>query len=138
MLQTSDLPALNALLNATASVFLLIGFYFIRRKQWKAHRAMMWTAFGFSALFLMSYLVYHYNEPTTPYEGDGVLRIVYYAILASHVILAAIVPPLALLTLWRGTKKRFVKHRNIARYTFPIWMYVSVTGVVVYLMLYQL
>jgi uncharacterized membrane protein YozB (DUF420 family) len=138
MLQTSDLPTLNALLNGTAGVFLLVGFYFIRHKRWRAHRAMMWTAFSISVLFLMSYLIYHYSEPTRPYEGDGALRIIYYVILASHVILAAAVPPLALITLWRGTKKQFVKHRHIARYTWPIWVYVSVTGVVVYLMLYQL
>ena len=138
MLETSDLPTLNALLNATAAVFLGIGFVLIKQKKWKAHRAVMWTAFGFSVLFLISYLTYHYYEGSTPYEGEGVVRYVYYAILASHVILAMLVPPLALAALWRGTRREFAKHRNIARYAWPIWMYVSVTGVLVYLMLYQL
>ena len=136
MLETSDLPALNAVLNGTSAVFLVIGFVLIRQKRWKAHRAVMWTAFGISVLFLMSYLVYHYNEGSRPYEGEGLSRVIYFAILITHVILAAAVPPLAILSLWRGTKKEFKKHRNVAKYTFPIWMYVSVTGVVVYLMLY--
>lgn len=136
MIETSDLPTLNALLNGTSAVFLLIGFVLIRQKRWKAHRAVMWTAFGFSVLFLMSYLVYHYNEGSRPYEGDGINRIVYFVILITHVVLAAAVPPLAIITLWRGTKKKFRNHRKIARYTLPIWMYVSVTGVIVYLMLY--
>lgn len=136
MIETSDLPTLNALLNGTSAVFLLIGFVLIRQKRWKAHRAVMWTAFGFSVLFLISYLVYHYNEGSRPYEGDGINRIVYFVILITHVVLAAAVPPLAIITLWRGTKKKFRNHRKIARYTLPIWMYVSVTGVIVYLMLY--
>lgn len=136
MIETSDLPTLNAVLNGISAVFLLIGFTLIRQKRWKAHRAVMWTAFGISVLFLISYLTYHYYEGSRPYEGEGISRVIYFVILTTHVVLAATVPPLAILTLWRGTKKKFIKHRNIARYTFPIWMYVSVTGVIVYLMLY--
>ena len=136
MIETSDLPTLNAVLNGISAVFLLIGYILIRQKRWKAHRAVMWTAFGISTLFLISYLTYHYHEGSRPYEGEGISRIIYFVILITHVVLAATVPPLAILTLWRGTKKKVRKHRKIAKYTLPIWMYVSVTGVIVYLMLY--
>jgi putative membrane protein len=136
MIETSDLPTLNALLNGLSAVFLLIGFLLIRQKRWKAHRAVMWTAFAISVIFLMSYLTYHYNEGSRPYEGEGISRIIYFVILITHVVLAAAVPPLAIVSLWRGTQKQFKKHRKIAKYTLPIWMYVSVTGVLVYLMLY--
>lgn len=138
MIETSDLPTLNAVLNATAAVCLAIGYILIRQNRWRAHRAVMWTAFSISVLFLISYLTYHYSEGSRPYEGQGISRAIYFVVLISHVVLAAVVPPLALVTLWRGMKKRFVNHRKIARITFPIWMYVSVTGVVVYLMLYVL
>jgi uncharacterized membrane protein YozB (DUF420 family) len=140
MLTTSDLPMVNAILNGISAVFLAIGYFIIRRNKqnWKLHRLVMVTAFGFSILFLISYLIYHASEGSRPYEGGGLLRVIYFVILISHVILAATVPPLAIITLWRGFKKRFKNHRKIARYTFPIWMYVSITGVLVYLMLYQL
>ena len=140
MLEISDLPLVNATLNGLSAVLLLIGYSIIRRdkKDWKKHRVVMWSAFAMSILFLTSYLIYHANTGSTPYEGKGGIRIVYYIILFTHVVLAAVVPFLAVITLWRGQTKQFIKHRNIARYTFPIWMYVSVTGVLVYLMLYVL
>lgn len=139
-MQISDLPTLNAVLNGTSAILLGIGYVMIRtnRQQWKRHRLVMWSAFAMSVLFLTSYLIYHYNTGSTPYEGEGILRYVYYVILFTHVVLAAAVPFLAVITLWRGQKKQFKQHRKIARITFPIWMYVSVTGVIVYLMLYVL
>jgi uncharacterized membrane protein YozB (DUF420 family) len=135
------LPAVNATLNAIAMVLLLIGYYLIRqdKKNWKAHRAVMITAFAVSTIFLISYLTYHYlrGGVSTPFGGEGVIRPIYYFILITHVILAAVTPVLAIISLNRGLQKRFDRHRRIARWTFPIWLYVSVTGVIVYLMLYQ-
>lgn len=140
MLEISDLPLLNATLNGISSILLLIGYIIIRRNpaDWKRHRVFMWSAFGMSILFLTSYLIYHANIGSREYEGEGMVRIVYYVILFTHVVLAAVVPFLAVITLWRGQTKRFKQHKKIARYTFPIWMYVSITGVIVYLMLYVL
>lgn len=138
MIEVSDLPLVNATLNGISATLLLIAYIIIRRdkKDWKKHRLVMWGAFTTSVLFLISYLIYHAHELSKTYEGEGVMRIIYYIILFTHVVLAATVPFLAVITLWRGQKKQFEKHRNIARYTFPIWMYVSITGVLVYLMLY--
>jgi putative membrane protein len=129
------LPTLNACLNATSALLLLVGFYFIRQRNVVAHRACMGAAFTVSVLFLTSYLTYHYSAGVTRFPGQGTLRNVYLGILASHTALAAIVPPLAILTLWRATHGQYDKHRRIARWTLPIWLYVSVTGVVVYVML---
>ena len=134
----SDLPTVNALLNGTSAVLLTIGFYFIRRRQWKTHRNFMLAAFMTSVLFLISYLIYHFNVGSVPFQGQGVVRVVYFLILISHVFLAALIVPLALLTLWRAFQGHIGKHRRIARWTLPLWLYVSVTGVVVYLMLYHL
>ena len=134
----SDLPTLNATLNAIAGMFLLAGFYFIRRGQIARHRASMLAAFAMSTLFLISYLIYHANVGSKPFSGHGPIRTVYFAILISHIILAAAVPPLALVTLFRGLRRDDARHRRIAKITWPIWMYVSVTGVIVYLMLYQM
>lgn len=134
----SDLPALNATLNGVAGLFLLAGFYFIRRRQIARHRAAMIGAFVMSTLFLVSYLVYHANVGSKPFPGQGPVRVVYFAILISHIVLAAAIVPLALVTLWRGLHRDDARHRRIAKITWPIWMYVSVTGVVIYLMLYQL
>jgi uncharacterized membrane protein YozB (DUF420 family) len=139
MLQTSDLPTVNAILNGISAILLSIGYILIRtdKKRWQRHRLIMWSAFVMSILFLISYLIYHASiGGSKHYEGEGVLRIIYYVILFTHVVLAAIVPFLAIITLTRGQKKQFKQHRKIARITFPIWMYVSVTGVIVYLMLY--
>ena len=135
MLQVSDLPTLNALLNATAMVFLTIGYVFIRRKNWKAHRLMMILAFATSVIFLISYLTHYAYEGTTRYDGEGAIKIVYYLVLFPHVALAATVPFFATFTIYQGWKNPYSKHAKIARIALPIWMYVSVTGVLVYLML---
>ena len=132
----ADLPALNATLNAIAGCFLLAGFYFIRRRQIARHRASMLTAFAMSTLFLISYVIYHANVGSKPFTGQGPIRLVYFTILVTHIILAAAIVPLALLTLARGLRRDDARHRRIAKITWPIWMYVSVTGVVIYLMLY--
>ena len=133
-----DLPSINAALNATAAVLLLWGYTLIRRKRIETHRKVMITAFVTSSLFLICYLVYHAQVGSVRYQRTGLLHTVYLSILATHTILAAAVPPLAILTLSRGLRARYDRHRAIARWTLPIWLYVSVTGVVVYLMLYRL
>jgi putative membrane protein len=132
------LPTVNATLNAISGVFLLAGYVLIRRRQITAHRNAMLGAFASSTLFLVSYLVYHAQAGSRPFAGQGTIRYVYFAILISHVILAALILPMALTTLSRGLRGRYVEHKRIARWTFPTWMYVSVTGVIVYLMLYQM
>lgn len=132
----SDLPLLNALLNATAAILLLIAFVHIKRGRIDAHRRVMLMAFAVSGLFLTSYVIYHANIGSKPYPGVGIMRTIYFAILIPHVILAAVVLPLALVTLSRGLKMDVARHRKIAKITLPIWMFVSVTGVIVYLMLY--
>ena len=138
-MNVSDLPALNATLNSLASAFLLIGFIFIRRKMIRQHRAMMLAAFVTSGLFLVSYLAYHFSaHMITRFQGAGIARTVYFALLISHSVLAVAVPPMAIMTLFRGLKMNVAKHRALARWTLPIWLYVSVTGVAVYLMLYHI
>ena len=132
------LPALNATLNAIAGTFLVIAWILIKQRRIEAHRRMMIAAFATSALFLISYVTYHANAGSRPYHGTGWLRTIYFAILIPHIILAAAVVPLAIVTLRRGLIRDDARHRRIARITLPIWLFVSVTGVVVYLMLYQL
>ena len=134
----SDLPALNASLNGLASLFLLAGYVCVRRQQIAAHRACMLAALATSALFLTSYLIYHYNVGSRPFTGTGAIRIVYFAILISHVVLAMAIVPLVLVTVSRALTRRFDRHRRIARITWPLWMYVSLTGVIVYVMLYRM
>ena len=131
-----DLPAVNASLNALAAVFLTAGYLLIRAGRQRAHERCMLAALATSTLFLACYLVYHYNVGSKPYEGQGLLRQIYFTILVTHVVLAASVVPLALVTASRGLRQRFDAHVRIARWTLPIWLYVSVTGVVIYLMLY--
>jgi len=131
------LPAINAVLNGTAAVLLVIAYCYIRQGNKAAHRRTMLAAFSVSVLFLISYLTYHSLAGVVYYQKTGFIRAVYLTILTTHTILAAAVPVLAIITLRRGLKGNFVRHRAIARWTFPIWLYVSVTGVVVYLMLYQ-
>jgi uncharacterized membrane protein YozB (DUF420 family) len=138
LIEVRDLPAVNATLNATAAVLLVWGYTLIRRKRIQQHRRVMVSAFAVSILFLICYLIYHAQVGSVPYAKTGLLRTVYLSILFTHVILAATVPFLASVTLYRGWKGDYGKHRRIARWTFPIWLYVSVTGVIVYLMLYQL
>jgi uncharacterized membrane protein YozB (DUF420 family) len=132
----SDLPALNALLNGSCAVLLVAGYAFIRSRRITAHRACMILALLTSALFLASYLTYHYHVGSVPYRGTGWTRPIYFTILLTHTVLAAAVVPLALVTAGRALRGRFDRHVRIARVTLPIWLYVSVTGVVIYVMLY--
>jgi uncharacterized membrane protein YozB (DUF420 family) len=134
----SALPHLNACLNATSGVLLLAGFYFIRRRRVAAHLRCMTAALFVSAAFLVSYLVYHAQHGSTRFTGQGFARTLYFTILLTHTVLAAVIVPLVAVTLRRARRGDFARHRRIARWTFPLWLYVSVTGVVVYLMLYQL
>lgn len=134
----SDLPALNATLNGIAGGLLAAGYYFIRRKRIAAHRACMLSAFAASTLFLVSYVIYHAHVGSRPFPRQGSVRLLYFAILITHIVSAAAIVPMALITVRRGLKLDVARHRRIARWTWPIWMYVSVTGVIVYLMLYQM
>jgi putative membrane protein len=136
MLSISDLPTLNASLNALCTVLLLVAYMHIRGGRIEQHRRTMLAAFTTSVLFLISYVTYHAQVGSKPFPGTGLLRTVYFAILIPHVILAAAVVPLALLTLRRGLRRDDARHRAIARWTLPIWLFVSVTGVIVYVMLY--
>lgn len=138
MLSISDFPTLNATLNWISACFLSVGYYFIRQKKITAHKISMLSALATSILFLVSYLIYHYNIGSKPFAGQGWIRPVYFTVLISHTILAIVIVPLVIITLTRALKNRFEKHRKIARWTLPLWLYVSVTGVTVYLMLYQL
>jgi uncharacterized membrane protein YozB (DUF420 family) len=133
-----DLPTLNAALNALAALCLVAGYLLIRRRRVAAHRAAMLTAFGCSIAFLGSYLAYHYQVGSVRFPGTGTIRLVYLSILATHTVLAAAVPVLALVTLYRAFRGDFARHRRIARVTLPIWLYVAVTGVVIYWMLYHM
>ena len=133
-----DLPSLNATLNAASAVLLGIGYVLIRRGRWRQHRVAMIAAFCTSVLFLISYLVYHAHTGSKHFPGRGWIRTVYFSILLTHTVLAAAIVPLVLITLSRGLSARYDRHRAIARWTLPIWMYVSVTGVVVYWMLYRM
>jgi uncharacterized membrane protein YozB (DUF420 family) len=132
------LPTLNAILNGTSGLFLVLGFVFIRKRRIAAHRACMLGALLSSTLFLTSYLVYHYHVGTTRFAADGAARIVYFVILISHTILAAVIVPFVVVTATRALRGQFVRHMKVARWTLPMWLYVSVTGVIVYLMLYHL
>jgi uncharacterized membrane protein YozB (DUF420 family) len=127
----------NATLNATSAVLLIVGYYYIRQRHQQAHRACMLAAFSVSVLFLVSYIIYHFHAGTTRFPGQGWIRPVYFALLLSHTVLAALVPFLALLTLSRALRQQFDRHRAIARWTLPVWLYVSVTGVVIYWLLYH-
>ena len=138
MVPLSFLPTLNALLNSTSAVLLVTGYFFIRRKRVAAHKVCMVSAFVVSALFLTSYVYYHAHHGSTPFPGQGWVRAVYFAILVPHVLLAAAILPLALVTLYRAWKKDFERHRRLARWTLPLWLFVSVSGVVIYWMLYHL
>jgi putative membrane protein len=138
LISATDLPAVNAILNSCAAALLVWGWVLIRKGRKEEHRRVMIGAFAVSTLFLVSYLVYHAQVGSVRFQGTGTIRTVYFGILLSHIVLAAAVPPLAVITLSRGLKGRFPKHRAIARWTLPIWLYVSVTGVAVYAMLYHL
>ena len=137
-MQIQDLPALNAALNGLASVFLVTAYLLIRRGRRELHKRFMLAALATSALFLASYVTYHANAGSVPFPGRGAIRVVYFAILIPHVLLAATILPLALITTARGLTQQYDRHVRIARWTLPVWLYVSVTGVVIYLMLYQM
>ena len=132
-----DLPAVNATLNAMSGLLLLVGYVLIRARRIEQHRKVMIAAFATSALFLVFYVIYHAQVGSVRFTRQGFVRPLYFGILITHVVLAAAVLPLAIVTLSRGLARRFNQHRRIARWTFPIWMYVSVTGVLVYVLLYQ-
>lgn len=134
----SALPTVNALLNATSAALLTAGFVAIRRRRVAVHRACMLSALGVSTLFLVSYVVYHAAAGSVPFRGQGWIRPVYFTILLSHIVLAAGIVPLALATVWRALRGEFARHVPLARWTLPLWLYVSVSGVVVYWMLYRL
>ncbi len=136
---TQDLPAVNASLNALATVFLSLGYIFIKQKKKDAHRKCMMAAFATSSIFLVCYVLHKIlvRGVHTPFGGEGFIRTAYYVMLISHILLAMLIVPLVLVTMNRALQQRFELHKKIARWTWPIWMYVSVTGVLVYLMLYQ-
>ncbi len=134
----SALPTVNAFLNGTSAVLLTVGYVFIRLKKVTAHKTCMVTAFGMSSLFLISYLIHHYRVGSVLFGGTGFIRPVYFTLLISHIVLAACIVPLVLITIYRAWTEQFEKHMRIARWTLPLWLYVSVTGVIVYWMLYHL
>ncbi|MBK6796661.1 MAG: DUF420 domain-containing protein [Acidobacteria bacterium] len=134
----SDLPTLNAILNSISAVLLITGYTFIRRNRITAHRVCDGERFRDLDIFLISYLTYHYYHGSTKFQGQGAARILYFTILVTHTILAAVIVPMILITFARALRGDFERHRAIARWTFPLWLYVSVTGVIVYLMLYRI
>lgn len=138
MLEISDLPTVNATLNTISGILLTVGYVFIRQRKIEAHKKCMLAAFAMSVLFLISYVIYHANAGSTKFTQQGWVRPVYFTILISHIILAFAIVPLALRTLYLAWREKFDKHRRIAKITFPIWLYVSITGVIIYLMLYQM
>lgn len=129
------LPSLNAIINATVALLLLCGLWLIKRKNHQRHKQVMLAAFGLSCLFLLSYVVYHITHESTVYGGQGLMRTIYLSLLLTHIVLAAVVAPLVLITISRGLSAKFDKHRRIARITWPIWFYVSVSGVLVYVLI---
>lgn len=134
----SYLPHLNATFNSISFLFLIAGYSFIRKGQVRWHRNCQLTALSASVLFLISYVTYHYHHGDTRFLGQGLVRPIYFAILISHVILAMVIVPLVVITVFRAARSDFMRHRRIARWTLPLWLYVSVTGVIVYLMLYHI
>lgn len=138
MIPLSDFPAIDAVLNGTSAVLLSLGYLFIRRKRIWAHKVCMLSAFVTSSLFLTCYLWYHLHHGVTRFSRQGAVRELYLTLLGSHTVLAVVIVPLVLTTLYRAWRGRFDRHRKIARWTLPVWLYVSVTGVVVYWMLYHL
>ncbi len=135
-IEVGFLPPLNASINSLTALFLGAGFYFIKKGNWKAHRNCMVTAFILSVLFLISYLIYHTSAAPTHFGGTGMIKYLYYFILITHIILAALIVPLVLITLYKALEQQFNQHKKWARWTWPLWMYVAVTGVLVYLFLY--
>ena len=137
LMTTQDLPAVNASLNATATLFIIAGIYFIKKENKKAHAICMITALVVSAAFLTCYLIYHYSNLTTKFTHDGLPKLIYFIILFTHIPLAALSLPMIIMTVMPAIRRKFDKHKRIARWTYPVWLYVSITGVLVYFMLYQ-
>jgi uncharacterized membrane protein YozB (DUF420 family) len=138
VLELSDLPGVNATLNGISATFLVAGFMLIKQRRWRLHKRCMLGALASSTLFLVSYVIYHANIGSRPFTGTGTVRIVYFTILITHVVLAATILPLALVTTARGLREQFGPHVKVARWTLPLWLYVSVTGVIIYVMLYRM
>jgi putative membrane protein len=138
MLTIADLPLLNAILNGISALLLSSGYVAIRCQHVTLHKTCMLSACVTSALFLTSYLIYHYYTGSRPFPGQGEIRVVYFTILISHTILATVIVPMVIMTLYRALTSQWLQHRRLARWTLPVWLYVSVTGVVIYIMLYQL
>jgi len=138
LFSVTSLPHLNALLNTVSAVLLLTGYRFIRKRNFAAHKRCMLAALGSSGLFLVSYLVYHFSVGSVRFQGQGWIRTLYFAVLVSHTVLATAIVPLVVITVARALRERFDRHRAVARWTLPLWIYVSATGVVVYWMLYQM
>ncbi|GAB3202332.1 putative membrane protein [Pontibacter aydingkolensis] len=131
----SYLPAFHAILNSCTAISLVVGYYYIKQNNTNAHRAAMLVAFGLSSVFLISYVTYHFLGERTIYGGDGMLKYIYYFILLTHIVLAIIIVPLVLLSVYFGITNQLARHRRISRWTFPIWLYVAITGVLVYLLI---
>jgi putative membrane protein len=134
-LDVSFLPHLNAMLNSATALSLMAGYVFIKQGNRRYHTTAMLTAFALSSLFLISYVIYHYQSPPTKFGGEGIIRGIYFFILLTHIVLAAIVVPFVLLSVYFAASRQFAKHRKVVKWTFPIWLYVAITGVVVYLMI---
>ncbi len=134
----SLLPKLNASLNSLAAILLLIGFALIKARNFRAHGWVMGAAFVVSALFLTSYLIYHAHAGSVPFQGHGLVRKLYFTILITHILLAFVVAPMAIVAVWHAARRQFGKHKRVTRYLYPIWLYVSVTGVIIYFMLYHM
>ena len=131
--QTGTFPFFHAVLNGSTAILLMLGYFFMSIKEYKLHRNTMITAFGLSAIFLVSYVISKISNDPVPYGGEGILRPIYFFILISHIVLSGIIVPLVLFTMYRGLNKQYIKHKKVALWTFPIWFYVSVTGVLVYI-----
>ena len=134
----TQLPLVNATLNSICTVLLLIGFVLIKARRRTAHGWVMGAAFAVSTLFLTSYLIYHAKVGSVPFQGQGAVRWIYFTILITHILLAFAVAPMAIMAVWHAARRRFDKHVRVTKYLYPIWLYVSVTGVIIYLMLYQM
>lgn len=131
---TKNIPLYNAIINSLVAVCLVIGIYFIKNKKQEQHKKMMISAFALSAIFLILYVTYHVSNPSKPFSGEGLIKIFYFTVLISHIVISAFIVPLVLITINYSTSGKLVQHRKIARYTFPLWLYVAVTGVLIYIL----
>lgn len=134
--QSGTFPLFHAIINGSTAILLLTGYYFMRKREYMLHRNFMIAAFGLSGIFLVSYVISKISNDPVPYGGEGILRYVYFFILITHILLSAIIVPLVLFTMYRGLTGQYDKHSRVARWTYPVWMYVAITGVLVYLFMY--